>query len=86
MNRRSFLSFLSVAPVALLAGCSDPQGAARALDNIGMTDIRTDGYALFACGEGDQFATKFTAKNPNGKTVSGAVCSGVFKGATVRFD
>ena len=31
------------------------------------------------------YATGFIAINPQGKVVEGTVCSGVFKGATIRF-
>lgn len=67
--------------------CSDPNTARRALDNMGFTNVEITGWTPFAgCGENDTFVTRFSAKNINGKTVTGVVCSGVFKGATVRFD
>lgn len=73
-------------PLLLTACGADPRGAAEALDNAGFTDIQTGGYSVFACGKGDTYHTAFTAKNPRGKTVTGTVCSGWFKGATIRFD
>ena len=76
---------LMVATVALLAACDDPNGAQNALSNMGFTNIRTTGYSFFGCGDDDAFHTAFRATNPQGKTVTGVVCSGVFKGATVRF-
>ena len=69
-----------------LTGCSVPDKATETLKNNGYTDIKTDGYAWFACGEKDFFSTKFYAKSPSGQQVSGAVCSGFFKGNTIRFD
>lgn len=77
---------LSIVLAALLAGCTDGSTARHALDSAGYTDIRTYGYDWFACGQDDFFATRFSAKNPAGKTVSGVVCSGLFfKSATIRF-
>jgi len=74
------------AAVLAMGGCSDPKTARKALDSAGFTEIQTGGYDFFECGKDDSFATSFTAKNPNGKTVTGTVCSGWFKGATIRFD
>lgn len=66
--------------------CSDGPTARRALDNLGLTNIEIYGWGPFAgCGENDTFVTRFRAKNANGKTVEGVVCSGWLKGATVRF-
>lgn len=74
----------------ILAGCSDKNGATKALDDQGFTEIVTTGRPGFlfwfsGCGENDFYATGFTAKNARGKTVQGVVCSGFwFKGNTVR--
>lgn len=64
----------------------DPAGAAKTLDSVGFTNIETTGYGWFKCGKGDAWRTDFKAQNPNGKEVTGTVCSGFFKGSTVRFD
>ena len=70
-----------------LAACTDNPGALRALEGAGYTQIELGGYAWFQCdGKSDTFSTKFTAKGPAGKIVSGAVCSGLFKGSTIRTD
>lgn len=70
----------------MLVGCSSSNDANRALTKAGYTEIQTHGWAPFACGEGDFFATKFTAVNPAGQRVDGVVCSGLlFKNATIRF-
>lgn len=69
-----------------LTACTDANNATRTLVSQGYTEIRINGYALLSCGENDTYATAFTAKGPNGKPVSGAVCAGVFKGNTVRLD
>jgi hypothetical protein len=76
----------AVAALMLLTGCDDPKTARHALDNAGYSDIQVGGYDFFMCGKDDDFATKFTARNPAGRLVSGAVCSSWFgKGATIRF-
>jgi hypothetical protein len=66
-------------------GCTRTDQATMVLKNEGYTDIKITGYALFMCGEDDTFSTEFTAKNRNGQIVSGAVCSGLLKGATIRY-
>jgi hypothetical protein len=33
----------------------------------------------------DNFATGFTAKNPQGRQVFGTVCCGIMKACTIRF-
>lgn len=79
--------FIAVAMASiLLSGCSDATSATNALDNLGMKDIQTNGYPIFNdCGEKYSHATKFTARNPNGKIVSGVVCSTFFGTSTVKF-
>jgi hypothetical protein len=80
------MKFLILIFVGLFAGCSSSSDATKALKAQGFTDIKTHGRAFFACSEDDSFATKFTAKNSKGETVTGAVCSGWLKGSTIRFD
>lgn len=70
----------------MLAACSDPDTARRVLEKNGFTEISVGGYAMFFCGKDDDFSTAFSATSPTGQRVSGAVCSGWFKGATIRFD
>lgn len=84
---RNILTAAAIAAAALLLiACDDPDGARRALKAAGMTDIRTEGYAWLGCGKDDTFKTRFTATNPRGERVSGVVCTGWFKGGTIRFD
>lgn len=68
-----------------LTACDNPQEARRTLVNAGFKDIQAGGYDLFACGKDDFFSTRFTATNPSGVKVNGVVCSGFFKGSTIRF-
>lgn len=76
----------SCAVTPALIGCTDETTAKHALEAQGFTDITIGEYAPFACGQGDDFATSFTATNPLGNRVSGVVCSSFAgKGATVRW-
>ncbi|MBU0860057.1 MAG: hypothetical protein KJ667_08970 [Alphaproteobacteria bacterium] len=58
---------------------TDPEGARDTLDSHGFTDIETKGRPMFlSCGGGgDLWKTEFTARNPQGKEVSGIVCKGL---------
>lgn len=69
-----------------LSGCTDAEGARKALDGAGYTDIQIKGYSMFSCGKDDTYATEFSAKGPTGKPVEGVVCKGMFKGSTIRTD
>lgn len=50
------------------------------------TNIQVLGYGWGKCGNGDIYATNFSATAPSGKKITGCVCSGFMKGHTVRFD
>lgn len=71
---------------AMLAGCTNGDGAVRALEGAGYTNIKITGYRVFGCHEDDTFRTGFKATGNNGKQVSGVVCSGILKGSTIRVD
>lgn len=71
---------------AILSGCTSDSEAVRAVEAIGMKNVHTTGYRFFGCAEHDTFHTGFEATNITGGRVTGVVCSGVLKGATVRFD
>ncbi|MEM1050600.1 MAG: hypothetical protein AAGI28_00760 [Pseudomonadota bacterium] len=75
-------TFPFYAPIA----CTSPDRATDTLLAQGYTQIQIDGYAYLDCGQDDVFATAFKAKSPSGQPVEGAVCSGLFKGNTVRLD
>lgn len=77
---------LAIVLVAVLAGCTQADRATEALKDAGYTEIRITGWDAFACSDKDTFSTGFEAKGPTGRKVSGAVCSGVFKGQTIRLD
>ena len=65
--------------------CYSTADAEKALTAAGFTDIKVRGPAPFSCSDNDTFKTAFTARNPKGEVVSGAVCSGWLKGSTIRF-
>lgn len=78
---------LALAALLSLGACTVPEDQARiAIAANGMTAIELGGYPLLGCGRDDSFARSFTATTAAGQRVRGVVCSGVFKGATVRID
>jgi hypothetical protein len=79
-------SLLIASLIALLAGCTDETAARKALTASGFKDIKITGYSFFGCDKHDTFSTGFEATGPTGQEVSGVVCSGWLKGATIRFD
>jgi hypothetical protein len=71
--------------VLLLAACTDPDGATRALRDQGFKNIEITGYQFVGCDDKDTFHTGFKATTVNGVPTIGVVCSGLMKGSTVRF-
>ena len=72
--------------ILTLSGCTDSDGARRVLAANGYKDVEITGYRFGMGGENDTYVTGFRATSPAGVTVTGAVCSGLFKGSTIRFD
>jgi len=72
--------------VVILSGCTSSDGATRALDSAGYSQIQITGFRFFGCGEDDNFRTGFAAVGPTGKPVTGVVCGGFLKGSTIRLD
>ncbi len=74
--------------VLLFISCtseSDFLKAEKQLESQGYTDIKNTGYDIFCCSDSDQFSTGFEAKNSEGETVKGCICSGILKGSTIRY-
>lgn len=69
-----------------LSACTRPDQATRILTQSGYTNIEITGWRPFMASDSDIFSTGFEATAPNGDTVTGAVTSGWFKGATIRLD
>ena len=64
-----------------------PEQAKRVLHDSGYTEVTLKPFSprnLVACSEDDFFRNRFTAKSIQGSTVEGVVCSGFFKGSTIR--
>jgi hypothetical protein len=68
------------------SACSDPSAATRVLKAQGYTNIEITGWRPWMAGKDDAFSTGFVANSPSGERVTGAVCSGLFKGSTIRCD
>ncbi|MGL5936164.1 MAG: hypothetical protein ACRCZI_11160 [Cetobacterium sp.] len=77
---------ITIALVLVLCACTQPGKARSTLSAQGYRDINLTGYGWFACGHGDYFADGFEATSPAGIRVTGTVCAGWLKGATIRFD
>jgi hypothetical protein len=69
-----------------LSACTDSDGAHRTAENHGLTNIRITGYRFFGCSDEDVWRTGFEASSPNGRRVTGVVCSALFKSNTLRLD
>lgn len=81
--KRIVLTIAAIALATQLAACTQSELASEILEREGYTQIEIGDYAWWGCGEGDTYRTKFTALK-NNRPVEGVVCSGTFKGATVR--
>lgn len=82
--RSGIAAMLLLMFASLMAGCTDTGRATRVLADAGYKSVRLTGYSFLLCGKDDDFSTGFEATSPSGALVSGAVCSGWFKGATIR--
>lgn len=68
-------------------GCTNKDGAEKALKQAGYHPIKLGGYGLFDCSEDDVFRTRFKAYSQDSTMiVEGCVCQGIFKGKTIRID
>mgnify|MGYP000851067537 CR=1 FL=1 len=90
MSDNTTLAGVAIA-IAFAAAMNNPlwqdvDGATGALIDQGLTPVHVGGYSWFGCDAKDRYKTEFTAVNVNGKEVSGVVCSGFFKGNTIRYD
>jgi hypothetical protein len=82
------LIMVALAFGVMCSACTDERGAKKAAEDMGFSDVQVGGYPWFfdSCSDSDTFKTKFKAVNVHGQPVSGTVCSGWFKGKTVRLD
>ncbi len=84
--KRMTVAMAAIAILISTGGCTRVGNAERILTEQGYTNIEAGGYGWLSCSEDDVFKTEFKATSPAGKTVTGTVCSGWFKGGTIRFD
>jgi len=77
---------LPVVALLGLAACKDSDGARRTAESHGFTEVRITGYRWTGCSDQDLYRTGFEARAPNGRRVTGVVCSAPFKGNTLRLD
>ncbi|WNM70147.1 hypothetical protein [Myxococcus phage Mx1] len=79
------LKIIGIAALVFWVGCTNPDRTRETLHRAGFTNVQTRGYDVWSCSDDDAYATKFTATNPAGQTVSGTVCCGILKNCTIRF-
>lgn len=73
--------------LGFVAACGvNPQEATRTLEAQGVTKVKITGFSWMGCGRDDDFASNWKGIGVNGRPISGSICSGWFKGYTVRFD
>lgn len=80
------MKIIIIALLLTLTACENKENAESVLEKTGYTDVQVDGVDFLGCGEGDIFRTKFTATTEQGKKVTGVICSGIWKKATIRYD
>jgi hypothetical protein len=81
-----FKTLFNTVLLLVTCSCTDEGSSRNTLESAGYTDITFEGHSFFLCGQDDVYSTKFTAVNPRGIQVSGAVCCGLlFKGCTIRY-
>ena len=82
---KNLIKGMLITSLIVFSGCTSQKDAKKALESQGFSDIKYTGYSFFECSKEDTFHTGFEAKNSNGDIVKGTVCSGILKGATIRF-
>jgi hypothetical protein len=90
---RIILTIVTLGTLAAFAfggGCdscrTDEITTLETLNKAGFNNAKTGDYGWFTCGEGDWYATEFTARNSDDEKVEGVVCCGIFtKGCTIRY-
>jgi hypothetical protein len=81
-----FLIIITVFTITIFS-CTNESSAKKALLDSGYHPIDVGGYAWFDGSDDDVFKTRFKAYSPDSsRIVTGTVCSGWFKGSTIRLD
>ena len=81
----AIIVFLVVSVGILIAMYANDDPDKRAVESQGFTNVKIGDWAPLSCGEEDMTAKHFTATNPQGKSVAGVVCCGIFKSCTIRW-
>ena len=89
MNQNKIGFYLFIAAIIAVIGFYGFTGGVSEADasktlSKDYTSVEYTGYNFNECGKGDLFHTGFKAKNIEGKTVKGTVCSGIFAGGYIR--
>jgi len=83
MRTTLLITFISL----LFIGCTNKDGAEKAIKQAGYHPIKVGGYGFFDCSEDDVFRTRFKAYSQDSTMiVEGCVCQGILKGKTIRVD
>lgn len=85
MKSSVFPLLAAIVLLLAIASCTgDESKIKRILETDGCTQIELTGYDPMGCSDSDDYSCGFTAMK-NGKSVTGVVCSGLLKGATIRY-
>ena len=57
----------------------------KQLESQGYTEVKNTGLDMFCCDQKDEFTTGFVCKDKSGNIVRGCICSGIYKGITIRY-
>lgn len=68
--------------VAMLPNWMKGDEERAVLASAGYTEVKLDGFRVLDCP--DLFGMGFEAKGPSGAPAKGAVCRGIFSGASIR--
>jgi hypothetical protein len=79
------LKIIGITGALLLTSCTSEKDVAKYAEMEGWDSYEVIGYSFFGCDEKDAFHTEFKAIK-NKREFTGIICSGLFKGATLRLN
>lgn len=80
-------TFVLIFITLLTISCKRESDVKKFAKAEGWQSYKVEGYCWLCCSEDETFHTEFTAITKEGKTITGAVCSGIiFKNSTMRLD
>jgi hypothetical protein len=83
------LIYASLFILILMISCTssnDFEKGKKQLEQQNYTNIKDTGFSWFCCDDKDNYSSGFTAIDRRGNEVEGCICSGYFKGVTIRFN